>query len=63
MEKLHQGYLRNAGGLYMDSESAMFMHTRHCAGVVKKAIDRDPSRLDRLETRNTVALLTCEVEV
>jgi hypothetical protein len=62
MEKLHEGFLRSTSGLYIDSESAMTMHTRHCVGVVKKAIDRNPEELERLETRNTVALLQCEVE-
>jgi hypothetical protein len=63
MLKLHQGYMGHTGGLYIDSESANYMHTKHCVGVVKRAIDRDPSKLGHLDTRNTVALLTCEVEV
>ena len=62
MEKLHKAYQRHGNGLYLDSESTKLMHTKHCLGVVKKAIDRDPLTLEKLETRNTVALTTCEVD-
>lgn len=62
MQKLHKAYQRHGSGLYLDSESSNLMHTRHCISVVKNAIDRDSSTLQRLETRNTVALTKCEVD-